>query len=157
VYPAVDPRLLADLYRSLRKGREDNNNEPGAADFYYGEMEMRRLSAPRLSMDRAVLRLYQVLAGYGLRAAVPLLLIVMLLMGAAAFMLTQGYADPRARPPSLWASLVTTTESVLSILRGNEPSGLRLRGQAAIVTLRILIPVLVALAFLAIRGRVKRR
>jgi hypothetical protein len=30
------------LYRALRKGREDAKDEPGAADFHYGEMEMRR-------------------------------------------------------------------------------------------------------------------
>ena len=33
---------IAGLYRALRKGREDAKDEPGAADFYYGEMEMRR-------------------------------------------------------------------------------------------------------------------
>jgi hypothetical protein len=29
------------VYRDLRKGREDAKDEPGAADFYYGEMEKR--------------------------------------------------------------------------------------------------------------------
>jgi hypothetical protein len=38
----VEPARLAALYRELRKGREDAKDEPGAADFYYGEMEMRR-------------------------------------------------------------------------------------------------------------------
>jgi hypothetical protein len=33
---------LAKVYRALRKGREDEGNAPGAGDFYYGEMEMRR-------------------------------------------------------------------------------------------------------------------
>jgi uncharacterized protein YjbI with pentapeptide repeats len=36
------------VYRELRKGREDARDEPGAADFYYGEMEMRRLAIPGL-------------------------------------------------------------------------------------------------------------
>jgi uncharacterized protein YjbI with pentapeptide repeats len=36
------PPEIAGVYRALRKGREDNKDEPGAADFYYGEMEMRR-------------------------------------------------------------------------------------------------------------------
>jgi uncharacterized protein YjbI with pentapeptide repeats len=36
------PEQIAAIYRSLRKGREDRKDEPGAADFYYGEMEMRR-------------------------------------------------------------------------------------------------------------------
>jgi hypothetical protein len=37
----LGPDRLAVLYRALRKAQEDNKNEPGAADFYYGEMEMR--------------------------------------------------------------------------------------------------------------------
>jgi hypothetical protein len=41
--PAVlDAGQIAGLYRALRKGREDAKDEPGGADFYYGEMEMRR-------------------------------------------------------------------------------------------------------------------
>src|SRR6266540_1523375 len=40
--PAPRPAAIALLYRALRKGREDSKDEPGAADFYYGEMEMRR-------------------------------------------------------------------------------------------------------------------
>jgi uncharacterized protein YjbI with pentapeptide repeats len=39
---APEPVEIAGLYRSLRKGREDSKDEPGAADFYYGEMDMRR-------------------------------------------------------------------------------------------------------------------
>lgn len=40
----LGPERLASVYRSLRRAQEDRRNEPGAADFYYGEMEMRRLS-----------------------------------------------------------------------------------------------------------------
>jgi Pentapeptide repeats (9 copies) len=36
------PEQIATMYRALRKGREDFKDEPGAADFYYGKMEMRR-------------------------------------------------------------------------------------------------------------------
>ncbi|WP_105973508.1 pentapeptide repeat-containing protein [Streptomyces geranii] len=32
-----DPEYVAALYRQLRKAFEDGKNEPGAADFYYGE------------------------------------------------------------------------------------------------------------------------
>jgi hypothetical protein len=38
----LTPEQIAATYRALRKGREDSKDEPGAADFYYGEMEMRR-------------------------------------------------------------------------------------------------------------------
>ena len=39
--PSQLGRITA-IYRALRKGREDSKDEPGAVDFYYGEMEMRR-------------------------------------------------------------------------------------------------------------------
>lgn len=36
------PLQLAPEYRASRKAFEDGKHEPGAADFYYGEMEMCR-------------------------------------------------------------------------------------------------------------------
>ena len=70
---ALDPGAVAGLYRALRKGREDAKDEPGAADFYYGEMEMRRHghgseSGSRGRVDRGVLTAYWLVSGYGLRA-----------------------------------------------------------------------------------------
>jgi uncharacterized protein YjbI with pentapeptide repeats len=73
--PAVlSPGSIAGLYRALRKGREDAKDEPGAADFYYGEMEMRRNargqgdSGSRGLVGRVVLTSYWLVSGYGLRA-----------------------------------------------------------------------------------------
>ncbi|WP_193384267.1 hypothetical protein [Streptomyces davaonensis] len=66
----VGPAQLAPVYRALRKAFEDSKNEPGAADFCYGEMEMRRHD--RTGTTRAELRLlhgYWMLSGYGLRAS----------------------------------------------------------------------------------------
>jgi hypothetical protein len=62
------PRRIAAIYRALRKGREDEKDEPGAADFYYGEMEMRRPDPTRTRAERAILWLYWLVSGYGLRA-----------------------------------------------------------------------------------------
>ncbi|MFJ8540804.1 hypothetical protein ACIRFH_02095 [Streptomyces sp. NPDC093586] len=65
----VGPAQLAPVYRALRKAFEDSKNEPGAADFYYGEMEMRRHD--RVGTSRAeygLLHAYWLLSGYGLRA-----------------------------------------------------------------------------------------
>ena len=42
-----NPERLEVLYRQLRTVFEGGSNEPGAADFYYGEMEMRRHAARR--------------------------------------------------------------------------------------------------------------
>ena len=50
----LDPGQIAGLYRALRKGREDAKDEPGAADFYYGEMEMRRAPVRRKAGNTVV-------------------------------------------------------------------------------------------------------
>jgi hypothetical protein len=75
---------IAGIYRDLRKGLEDAKDEPGAADFYYGEMEMRRLAARHHRhqntdhngargrqpswIERRLLDAYWAVSGYGLRA-----------------------------------------------------------------------------------------
>ena len=80
--PAVlEAAQIAGLYRALRKGREDAKDEPGAVDFYYGEMEMRRHArgngsnrprAPsRGRVERGILTAYWLVSGYGLRAWRP--------------------------------------------------------------------------------------
>jgi hypothetical protein len=76
-------------YRALRKGREDRKDEPGAADFYYGEMEMRRQGPFRHEAkpapgsrratpggERLILWLYWLVSGYGLRASRALIALV---------------------------------------------------------------------------------
>ncbi|SNT58319.1 hypothetical protein SAMN05216252_14828 [Actinacidiphila glaucinigra] len=52
------PAVLAPLYRQLRKALEDGKNEPGATDFYYGEMEMRRHDLETSRGERMILWLY---------------------------------------------------------------------------------------------------
>ncbi|MFJ8966734.1 hypothetical protein ACIRG5_45800 [Lentzea sp. NPDC102401] len=89
---------LASLYRSLRKAREDAKDEPGAGDFYYGEMEARRLSRPPMSADRWLLTLYWALSGYGQRASRALAALVALL--ATLTVLPPGTASPTPRPSS---------------------------------------------------------
>ncbi|MFD0279743.1 hypothetical protein ACFVHB_38430 [Kitasatospora sp. NPDC127111] len=60
---------MAATYRKLRKAFEDNKDEPGAADFYYGEMEMRRHDRTGTSRaERGLLWAYWLVSGYGLRA-----------------------------------------------------------------------------------------
>jgi uncharacterized protein YjbI with pentapeptide repeats len=39
--------LVAETYRQLKKNYEDSRDYPTAGDFYYGEMEMRRLASPQ--------------------------------------------------------------------------------------------------------------
>jgi len=85
---------IASTYRDLRKGLEDVKNEPEAADFYYGEMEMRRLAgrgpgssnAKQTSpsyIERLLLWGYWAVSGYGLRAWRAATLLIVLIVAAA--------------------------------------------------------------------------
>jgi hypothetical protein len=186
------PWQIAEVYRGLRKGREDRKDEPGAADFYYGEMEMRRQRAqgegnadateavrrvPRA--ERAIIWLYWLLSGYGLRAsrAFGALLVVIALFTTALHL--YGFAD-RVRPyatktevratPNLrfppsprqvvdgWGSVEAWTYSfgTATAVIGAPEAQLTQTGRGLRVALRILGPLLIALGLLSIRGRVKR-
>jgi hypothetical protein len=165
------PLQIAVVYRALRKGREDSRDEPGAADFYYGEMEMRRhdkrAQAKRerrarhyghwaaATTERAVLWLYWLTSGYGLRAwrALAALAVVIGLVGVGFSRV--GFHHPH---PSQLASWLYALQATVS-LEGKAPqlSGqLTLPGELLRVGLRFTGPVLLGLALLSLRGRVKR-
>ena len=161
----LDPGQIAGLYRALRKGREDAKDEPGAADFYYGEMEMRRRGPPhrqprgqsgatsRGRVERGILTAYWLVSGYGLRAwrAVAWLAVVTALL-AVAFHLV-GFAVP-PRPVSYWTSLLYAFRATLSLT--DDEVKLTAWGKLLQGVLRLTGPVLLGLALLALRGRVKR-
>ncbi len=88
------PAQLAGLYRELRKGREDSKDEPGAADFYYGEMEMRRHAAPWWSAERMLLTLYWLVSGYALRAWRAFATLLVVVVAAAGVFATVGFKPP---------------------------------------------------------------
>lgn len=182
----VGPAQLAPVYRALRKAFEDGKNEPGAADFYYGEMEMRRhdrINTPRA--ERGLLHAYWMLSGYGLRAsrtlgwlAAAMLLTIVLLMG---FGIPQD--DPKQEatgtvPPGggkvtfeidkkdpqnptgdrftgerFEKALNVTLNSVVFRSSGQD---LTTAGAYIEMASRVTEPVLLGLAVLAIRNRVKR-
>ena len=155
------------MYRALRKGREDVKDKPGAADFYYGEMEMRRHArsvstghpdgqsgaASPGRMERGILTAYWLVSGYGLRAwrAVACLALVTVLLALAFHFV--GFAVP-PHPVSYWTSLLYAFRATLS-LTDNEVK-LTAWGELLQGILRLTGPVLLALALLALRGQVKR-
>jgi hypothetical protein len=180
------PAQLAPVYRALRKAFEDSKNEPGAADFYYGEMEMRRHDHTGTPCaERGLLHAYWLLSGYGLRAlralgwlVAAMLVTIVLLMG---FGLPQedpkqeatgvvppgggkvtfeiGKGDPQNPTGDRWTgtrfekSLNITLNSVVFRSSGQD---LTTAGTYIEMTSRLLEPALLALAVLAVRGRIKR-
>ncbi|MFE5584135.1 pentapeptide repeat-containing protein [Kitasatospora sp. NPDC056531] len=160
----LNPGQIAALYRALRKGREDAKDEPGAADFYYGEMEMRRHARPaagspadgrtsRGRVERCVLTAYWLVSGYGLRAWPALAwLIAVTAVFALVFHLV-GFASP-PQPVSYWTSLLYALRATLSLT--DDEVKLTAWGKLLQAVLRLTGPVLLGLALLALRGRVKR-
>jgi uncharacterized protein YjbI with pentapeptide repeats len=151
--PTLAPVQLAALYRELRKGLEDNKNEPGAADFYYGEMEMRRHDRRTPRAERGILWLYWLVAGYGLRGLRSLASLAAVVVGLAALLHVVGFAA-RPSPSSFWGSLLYAASSTLSI--GDEQVQLTGWGKLLRITLRLAGPLLLGLMLLSIRNRVKR-
>jgi hypothetical protein len=181
-----DPEDVAALYRQLRKAFEDGKNEPGAADFYYGECEMRRHDRTGTPPgERRLLWAYWLLSGYGLRAAraftwllAAMSVTVLLLMG---FGLPAHDPDPATTgtvhgskitlntstpDPALnggWAQRMTwpraekaTRVAVNSVIFRSSGQNLTTLGTYIEMASRLLEPTLLALAALAVRGRIKR-
>jgi hypothetical protein len=156
----LSPGAVAVLYRALRKSREDAKDEPGAADFYYGEMEMRRhdqgagsTNKWRGRASRIVLTAYWLVSGYGLRAwrsLVALAVVTALLAVAFHFI---GFITP-PEPASYWTSLLYAFRSTISLT--DSQVTLTAWGSFFQALLRITGPVLLGLTLLALRSRVKR-
>ncbi|MDX3643481.1 pentapeptide repeat-containing protein [Streptomyces sp. MB09-02B] len=93
-----DPGDVAALYRQLRKAYEDGKDEPGAADFYYGECEMRRhdrIGTP--PGERGLLWGYWLLSGYGLRASRALGWLLAAVVATMLLMMGLGVPDSSPR------------------------------------------------------------
>ncbi|MGY4954838.1 pentapeptide repeat-containing protein [Streptomyces nigrescens] len=176
---------LAAVYRQLRKAREDAKDEPGAADFYYGEMEMRRHGRSWKTTERWLLQGYWLLSGYGLRASRALGWLALAMM--TTILLMMGFGLPQSSPKQEATGTVPPGggKVTFEIDRGEPKNPARDRfttkrfDKALTVTLNSVVfrssgqdlttaggyiemasrfsePVLLGLAALAIRGRVKR-
>ncbi|WNV84750.1 pentapeptide repeat-containing protein [Umezawaea sp. Da 62-37] len=178
------------LYRALRKAREDVKDEPGAADFYLGEMEARRRGSRKT--ERLILTMYRALSGYGQRAGRALMWLVGLLAVLTVLLIGLGLPDttgatqritgtlepaypggvprdiaievrspPVTLPPAgqRWTTdrLERATRiAVGSIVLRDTDLQLTSTGRWTVNTGRALGPLLLALAALAVRARVKR-
>lgn len=152
---SLQPERLAIAYRQLRKALEDSKNEPGAADFYYGEMEMRRKAVSTGLPERIILFLYWTASGYGLRAirALTWLAIFVAIIGLGLY----AVGFPEAHP-DLVSCLIYAAASTVSLdtkLAG-VPKDLAWPGEIMRITIRLAGPLLLGLALLAIRNRIKR-
>jgi uncharacterized protein YjbI with pentapeptide repeats len=150
-FRSVDPGRIATLYRSLRKAYEDSKNQPGAADFYYGEMEMRRLDLHTAPAERLLLTLYWLVSGYGLRGSRSFVCLLMIVFASAAGFFFWGFDTDK----TFLQTLIYSANSTTSLLRTPD-TPLTAAGQIIEIVLRLLGPLLFGLLVLSLRGRVKR-
>jgi uncharacterized protein YjbI with pentapeptide repeats len=180
------PEQIATTYRALRRGREDSKDEPGAADFYYGEMEMRR-QGPRATQrladsNRAAEHegnasfAHRPAGNAGSRPAPRAERLILCL-----YWLVSGYGLRASRALialaltvvvfaflfDLWGfqpdrgygrTLLFSVESTSSLFRAPETYGAALTasGELLQILLRLIGPLFFGLALLSLRGRVKR-
>jgi predicted NAD-dependent protein-ADP-ribosyltransferase YbiA (DUF1768 family) len=97
------------------------------------------------------LTLYWLLSGYSLRAWRCLAWIAVVLVGAAVLFQQFGFVGP---PPTLRTSLIYTSQSMLSI--SDDPMRLTDWGKGFRIMLRLIGPLLLGLALLSVRNRIKR-
>jgi len=125
---------------------------PSAADFYYGEMEMRRNDRRSSVFDRLVLSVYCLVSGYGLRPLRALVTWMLLVAVGAALMSCGGFVD----------SNYTMHRGFLFATRASLPGiptveALTDVGQYVEITLRVLGTLSAALFLVALRARVMRK
>ncbi|HTU14026.1 MAG TPA: pentapeptide repeat-containing protein [Solirubrobacterales bacterium] len=144
---------IAPLYRALRIGRETQGDSPGAADFYYGEMEMRRHSDDSGFVEKSIVWLYCVFSGYGLRASRSFAALIAL--WAISFAVLWKFCFTEQPVVHELAYFVVRT-SVSFVNMPDLPPHARAGAAWVELGLRMLGPLLIALGLLAIRGRIKR-
>lgn len=142
---SIGPDRLAGQYRSLRKSFEDSKNEAEAGDFYYGEMEMRRHSFETFKAEKTILWFYWLLSGYGQRAsrAIAALFVVVAVVTTLLTVWGQDFG-------------MAARIAVGAVVFRDDQTELTAAGEWTVLTARFLGPVLLALAVLAVRARVKR-
>jgi hypothetical protein len=146
-------------------------------------MEMRRLAsraAPPHRFENALLTAYWAVSGYGLRATRALLSLLLAMAVATVLFATVGFGrsqqtvyvpvrSPVANQPVAYKQTTVpdgkpgfreaayySVQSATSLLREPTTEPLTTIGKITEITLRLLGPLLLGLAVLALRGRVKR-
>jgi len=147
---ALVPAQIAGIYRSLRTSVEAQSDEPGACDFYYGEMEMRRRDHTKSAWERGLVWLYWLVSGYSLRGFRSLLWLLCSLLVGSVLIDEFGLRGSHSLP----ISIVTAAQSIVPGL--SVSARLTDNGSAFEIILRIVGPVLLALTALALRNRIRR-
>jgi hypothetical protein len=168
----VSYKQVEAVYRQIRSGLEASRATSDAADFYYGELEMRRLGARRVSAERLLLTPYKWLGGFGVRALPPLLSYLATVVGTSVLLWRRpGWfattaitsAGAGADSEGRGGLAFTHLDSVFAFVVRNSISvfttpvdGLTALGTVLLVAERFASIAMLGTAVLAIRSRVHR-
>ena len=154
-------------YHALRSMMQDRKDQRAASDFYYGEMEMRRIGVWLALKNRLRTRrwraaasslgewllvfLYWLLSGYGQRAWRAFTTLGLVVVAASIGLLHWGFKVPT----DFGASLRYTLRAATTLLRGTD-ADLTPTGDWIELGVRLVAPLLLALGLFALRDRVRR-
>lgn len=147
----VEADQVAVIYRQLRHSLEGKSNMPGAADFYYGEMEMRRWSSGRPPLERILVWCYWLISGYGLRVGRAILAWLLLVTLGTWGLIRVGI---KPEPP--------LSQALLSAIRAAIPGfpthlSLSQSGLWIETGLRVFGAIFIGMFFLSVRSMVMRK
>lgn len=102
-----------------------------------------------------MLWLYWLVSGYGLRGLRALVSLAAVIIGIAALLQSMGFNNS---DPSFRDALIYATQNTISIASGNRSltDHLSWAGEVLRIALRLVGPLLLGLALLSVRNRVKR-
>ncbi len=147
-HPPCTAEQVAEIYRSLRKGREDSADAPGGNDLYVGEQRMRRRALkekPRSRARRCLLWLYENIGGYGVVPGRPFMWLLVVLVTAWGLALVDLCPGSAALFVARSALLLPNAIPISSTL-----------GDWLQLVLRVVAPPLIALTVLGVRAQIKR-
>lgn len=147
----LDADEVAVIYRRLRHSLEGKSDMPGAADFYYGEMEMRRWTTSRPLLERILVWCYWLISGYGLRAGRAILAWLLLVAVGAWCLLRFGI---KPDPPLQQAVLSAIRAAIPGFPTYNSlsPAGLWIE-----TGLRVLGAIFITMFLFSARSMVMRK
>ncbi len=144
-------------YSDLRRQLEASGRTHEANDLYYGEMRARQRALPTNSPERWMLAAYRLISAYGTRALPALLAWVLMTVVAADLLRINGVdiTEP-GEAVSFREAWQFTSQAAYSIFRPTGAPDLSYFESALMLCVRFSGPVLLALAALAVRNRVRR-
>lgn len=149
-------------YRSIRHALECSGNAPGANEFYFGEMEMRRIGSHTPRSTKLLITLYKFVCGYATRpldAATVMWFLFALSIAAwaAKFVAPSSASCLTPGGSNSFSNLVANFGLLPSQLAGylDEPNACSI-ATLALTVLGIAFAITAVLFVVAIRSRVKR-